>query len=227
MRHLEQIHDPNIKQSKTPSNLSGEVFGTLINLSGRRRFTSQRVVLFAILASQGRDGAFQVAADALSAFRDAHRALVEGTDQVPGVFCDELHEAYFGASQGDKIIRDFIALAQRSLAAIEAQSSGATSLLERLVESTTPLLAVLNGITQVYDDLARRQASRVKKQLTEVMSNINSIAKHARIVAFNAQIVAARPGASGREFSVVASELSRITGQIDELVHEALRASAA
>ena len=29
--------------------LSGEVFGALINLSGRRRFTSQRIVLYALL----------------------------------------------------------------------------------------------------------------------------------------------------------------------------------
>ncbi|HWI12354.1 MAG TPA: hypothetical protein VNU48_13560 [Burkholderiaceae bacterium] len=70
---------------------------------------------------------------------------------MPGVFCDELQEAYFGAAQGDKVIRDFIGLARRAPDAIESCSA----------------------------------------------------------------------------FSVVASELSRITGQIDELVREALRASAA
>jgi hypothetical protein len=227
MLHLEQIHEPAVRRSKAPSTLSGELFGTLVNLSGRRRFTSQRVVLFAVLASQGRDGALQVADDALTAFREAHSALVEGNDQVPGIFCDELQEVYFGAAQGDKVIRDFIGLARSALDAIEACSRSAPALLERLVESATPLLAVLNGITQVYDDLARRQTSLVKKQLTGVMSDIQSIAKQAHIVAFNAQIVAARPGASGREFSVVASELSRITSKIDELVREALRASAA
>ena len=225
--HLERAQESTLTKSKAPSNLSGELFGTLVNLSGRRRFTSQRVVLFAVLASQGRDGALQVADDALAAFREAHSALVEGTDQVPGIFCDELQQAYFGPSQGDKVIRDFIGLARSTLDAVEACSRGAPSLLERLVESATPLLAVLNRITQVYDDLARRQATLARKQLTGVMSDIQSIAKQAHIVAFNAQIVAARPGASGREFSVVASELSRITGKIDELVREALRASAA
>jgi len=227
MLHLERTQEPTIRKSRAPSKLSGELFGTLINLSGRRRFTSQRVVLFAVLASQGRDGALQVADDALMAFREAHSALMEGTDQIPGIFCDELHEVYFGAAQGDKVIRDFIGLAQRALDPIEACSPDGQSLLERLVESATPLLAVLNGITQVYDDLARRQAALVRKQLTGVMGDIQSIAKQAHIVAFNAQIVAARPGASGREFSVVASELSRITSKIDELVREALRASAA
>ncbi|HZT56797.1 MAG TPA: methyl-accepting chemotaxis protein [Burkholderiaceae bacterium] len=227
MQYPERSQDINLKNPKTPSNLSGEIFGTLVNLSGRRRFTSQRVVLFAVLAAQGRDRARQMADDALTAFRDAHSALVHGTDRVPGIFCDELQEAYFGASQGDKVIRDFIGLAGRALDAIEACSPGAPSLLEQLVESATPLLAVLNGITQVYDDLAKRQASLAKKQLTGIMSDIESIAKQAHIVGFNAQIVAARAGASGREFSVVASELSRITGKIDELVREALRASAA
>lgn len=37
----------------TPKPLSDEVFGALINLSGRRRFTSQGVALFAMMAVQG------------------------------------------------------------------------------------------------------------------------------------------------------------------------------
>ena len=57
------------------------------------------------------------------------------------------------------------------------------------------------------------------------MGDIQSIAKQARIVSFNAQIIASRAQASGREFAVVAAELSDITGRIDELVREAVRSS--
>src|SRR6185503_14737727 len=51
--------------SKGMPQVSGEEFSTLINLSGRRRFTSQRVVLFAVLAAQGREGALAASEEAL------------------------------------------------------------------------------------------------------------------------------------------------------------------
>lgn len=216
-----------VRAAGTRSSLGGEVYGTLINLSGRRRFTSQRLVLYAVLALHGRKAALQMSKDALAIFRDAHHTLVDGTGDLPGVFCEELREAYFGAAASDKVIREFIDLAERAHDAIDAERRTAAQLLDELVERATPLLAVLNQITQIYEDLARRQASESKKQLRGVLSDIESIAKQARIIAFNAQIVASRSNASGREFSVVASELSQITSRIDELVREAVRTSVA
>lgn len=210
-----------------PSSLSGETFGVLINLSGRRRFTSQRLVLYAVLASLGHEAAVDTACEALRQFSDAHTALVKGSDELPGVFCEELEQAYFGSAQGERQIREFMALAERALAALQAASSQAPGLLDQLVRSATPMLAVLNGITQVYEELARRHARQVKKQLHGIMTDIESIAKQARMVSFNAQIVAARAGMAGREFSVVASELSNITGEIDILVRQALHDSSA
>lgn len=215
------------RAASTRSSIAGEVYGTLINLSGRRRFTSQRVVLYAVLASQGRNAALQASRDALATFRDAHHALIDGTAALPGVFCEELREAYFGAGAGDKVIRDFVDLAERTHDAIDVGRRSAVQLLDELVEGATPLLAVLNHITQIYEDLARRQASEAKNQLRSVLSDIESIAKQARIVAFNAQIVASRSNPSGREFSVVAAELSQVTARIDELVREAMRTSVA
>ncbi|TMH02780.1 MAG: methyl-accepting chemotaxis protein [Betaproteobacteria bacterium] len=211
--------------AKAAPHVTGEVYGRLINLSGRRRFTSQRVVLFAVLASQGRTEALQASRSALATFMEAHTALMEGNADLPGIFCDELHEAYYGADGADITIRAFIAHAERTHHAIESRIRMAATLLDELIDSATPLLAALNSVTQVYEDLARRQAARARKQLVDMMGDIQSIAKQARIVSFNAQIIASRAQASGREFAVVAAELSDITGRIDELVREAVRSS--
>ncbi len=207
--------------------LSGEVFATLINLSGRRRFTSQRVVLYAVLAAGKDPTAATIAGDALVLFRDAHAALVKGNDSVPGIFCPALEEAYFGREQGDRKIREFIELAERTLHAIASGWRQAGALLDELVDSTTPLLAILNSLTAIYEKEARQYASRAKSQLLDVMGEIKTISKQAHMVAFNAQIIAARAGAAGREFSVVATVLTGITGEIDKLLQSALAESGA
>jgi plasmid stabilization system protein ParE len=206
--------------------VSGDVFSKLINLSGRRRFTSQRVVLFAVLAAQGRESALQVSKEALRSFEDAHRLLVKGDDTLPGVFCDALHSAYFGPQGGNPAIEAFVSLAQRTHDALEHGRRAAPALLDELIDSATPLLSALNAITQVYEDLARQQAVQARTRLHELMTDIQSIAKQARFVSFNAQIVASRARESGKEFMVVASELTTITTRMDELVKQAMSSSA-
>lgn len=211
----------------TDIKMSGDMFGALINLSGRRRFTSQRVVLYAVLASMGRDDAITVARETLAAFRDAHVTLVEGKHGLPGIFCSQLQQAYFGTLQGDKIIRDFIALAEATLDAIVGEGRGAPALLDDLVSSATPLLSLLNGLTLVYEEQAKRHAQLQRRQMQDLMGDIKTIAKQARMVAFNAQIVAARAGQAGKEFAVVAGVMTSITGEIDDLVHKALSGAQA
>lgn len=207
--------------------LSGDVFGALINLSGRRRFTSQRVVLYAVLASMGHEGAIATARETLTLFRDAHSTLVEGKGGLPGIFCGQLHDAYFGALQGDRVIREFIELAESTLAAIVSDGRGAPALLDELVHSATPLLSVLNGLTLVYEEQSKRHAQTQKRHLHSMMGDIKTIARQARMVAFNAQIVAARAGQAGKEFSVVAGTMTNITAEIDDLVHEAMNGALA
>lgn len=207
--------------------LSGEVFGAMINLSGRRRFTSQRMVLYAVLAAQGQQGASTTAREALSLFVQAHAALVRRSGDLPGVFCAELEEVYYGCARGDARITAFAELAQRTLNAIEDKLKTASTLLEQLVQETTPLLAVLNEITAVYEAQSKKHARLMRQQLRGIMTDIETIARQAKLVAFNARIVAARSGQAGKEFSVVAGVLSNITGEIDELVKEALSGAAA
>jgi hypothetical protein len=206
--------------------LSGEVFSALINLSGRRRFTSQRIVLYALLASQGQEGGAATAQEALSLFRGAHKSLLSDVDGLPGVFCLELREAYFGKMDGDQQIVAFADLGERTLKAIAQGSPQAAELLAELVRITTPTLAILNAITGIYEEQAKQNARQMRKQLRGVITDIETINRQARMVAFNARIVAARAGQAGKEFSVVAGVLSNITGEIDEMVNAALAAAA-
>jgi hypothetical protein len=202
--------------------LSGEVFGALINLSGRRRFTSQRLVLYAVLAAQGQPGAAATAQDALNLFREAHHILLNGSDTLPGIFCPELQEAYYGKPDGARQIKDFIDLAQRAL-----DRGRAGPALEQLVETATPVLAVLNQLTAIYEEQSKQHAVLMKKQLRGVITDIETIARQAKMVTFNARVVAARAGHAGREFAVVAGVLSNITTEIDDMVKAALQAASA
>ncbi len=210
-----------------PARLSGDVFGALINLSGRRRFASQRVVLYAVLGSLGHEGAIDTAQDTLCLLRDAHTTLVEGRGVLPGIFCTPLREAYFGSMQGDKTIRDFISLADATLLAIADDARGAPGLLDELVRSATPLLSILNALTLVYEEQSKRHAQAQRRDLNAMMGKVKTIAKQARLVAFNAQIVAARAGDNGKEFSVVAGSMSAITAEIDDIVDAALSGALA
>jgi hypothetical protein len=204
--------------------LSGDVFGALINLSGRRRFASQRVVLYAVLASMGHIGAIAIARETLALLKDAHTTLIEGRGALPGVFCGQLRDAYFGTLQGDRVIRDFIELAGATLDGIAENRVGTPLLLDELVRNATPLLSVLNGLTLVYEEQSKRHAQLQKRQLQAMMGDIKTIARRARIVAFNAQIVAARAG-TGEEFAAAARSMTSVTTEIDELVRAALNSS--
>jgi len=207
--------------------LSGEVFGALINLSGRRRFTSQRLVLYAVLAAQGQPDAVATAREALALFRNAHTTLLNGSDTLPGIFCPELEQAYYGKLDGAAQIARFMDLAELTLDAAERRAKDAPALLAELVEITTPVLAVLNQITAIYEEQSKKQAVQMKKQLRSVITDIETIARQAKMVSFNARVIAARAGHAGREFAVVAGVLSNITTEIDDMIKTALNAASA
>lgn len=210
-----------------PQRLSGDIFGALINLSGRRRFSSQRVVLYAVLASMGHEGAAATARDTLALLRDAHATLTEGRGSLPGVFCEQLREAYFGTLDGDQTIRGFISLAEATLEAIEGNGVGAPQLLDQLVSSATPLLSVLNGLTLVYEEQAKRHAQAQRRQVQEMIAGIKVVARQARVVAFRAQVAAARAAPGAGDFTALASSMTAVTTELDELVGAALGSALA
>lgn len=202
--------------------ITSETFGTLINLAGRQRMLSQRIILNAVLSTMGHETALETAREALALFRVSHAALVQGNSELPGVFFENLRLVYFGEVEGDRKILEFINLVEQALSACEFGYRTAPGLLSELGQQATPIVTLLNRITVVYEGESKHHAQIQRKQHHELMSSIQNIAKQARIVSVNAQIVAARAGEVGREFAVVAGELTNITAKIDDLVRVAL-----
>ncbi|WP_341312149.1 type IV pili methyl-accepting chemotaxis transducer N-terminal domain-containing protein [Paraburkholderia sp. IMGN_8] len=215
---------------QTPSSeadVSSEVLSSLINMAGRQRMLSQRIVLQAMLAFQQFDGALAIARDTLRTFADSHAALVQGRDDLPGLFSPALRDAFHGRENVAKKIADFIALASVVLEEIERSSPRADEALRALIETVDPLLTHLHGVTAVYEQESRRIARAQKKGQQDLIDRIKAIAKEAHIVSFNGQIVASRANVTGREFAVVAGVMTSITRELEAVVSAFVKKTSA
>jgi methyl-accepting chemotaxis protein len=207
--------------------VSAETIGELINLAGRQRMLSQRIVLHVLLAAQGHDSAAGIAKECLSTFASTHASLVDGNDRLPGVFCDALRQLYFGSHRADERIRRFIDDASRAVSLMRANEGDAKAAAAALVVQASPLLELLQTITLAYQNEMRnveRAASKRDEQLAEQLARISM---QANIVAINARISAGRAGPYGREFAVVTSLLSDIVKEMERMVHGVVTARGA
>ncbi len=218
------------------TDVSSEVLSSLINIAGRQRMLSQRIVFKAMLALRQSDGALAIARDTLRTFADSHAALVQGRDGLPGLFSPALREAFHGTGNDKdkgngsghvaKKIADFIAVASAALDAIGRDSARAEDAVQALIACADPLLNDLHGITAVYEQESRRIARLQKKEQQQLIERIKSIAKEAHIVSFNGQIVASRTNVTGREFAVVAGVMTSITKELESVVSAFVKKTA-
>ena len=218
------------------TDVSSEVLSSLINIAGRQRMLSQRIVFKAMLALRQSDGALAIARDTLRTFADSHAALVQGRDGLPGLFSPALREAFHGTGNDKdkgngsghvaKKIADFIAVASAALDAIGRDSARAEDAVQALIACADPLLNDLHGITAVYEQESRRIARLQKKEQQQLIERIKSIAKEAHIVSFNGQIVASRTNVTGREFAVVAGVMTSVTKELESVVSAFVKKTA-
>jgi Type IV pili methyl-accepting chemotaxis transducer N-term len=225
-----------VRADAAQTDVSSEVLSSLINIAGRQRMLSQRIVFKAMLALRQSDGALAIARDTLRTFADSHAALVQGRDGLPGLFSPALREAFHGTGSDKdkgngnghvaKKIADFIALASAALDAIGRNSARAEDAVQALIACADPLLNDLHGITAVYEQESRRIARLQKKEQQQLIERIKSIAKEAHIVSFNGQIVASRTNVTGREFAVVAGVMTSITKELESVVSAFVKKTA-
>ncbi|KDP88460.1 chemotaxis protein [Cupriavidus sp. SK-3] len=207
--------------------VSAETIGGLINLSGRQRMLSQRIVLQILLASRGDTAALDIARKCLSMFESAHSDLVTGNERLPGAFSGALQQLYFGSPRADARIREFIAQVRTAIDAPLADTSRRVPSLDVLVAQATPVLELLQTVTQAYQEEMHRCEVAVRKRHTDLVERLSGISMQANIVAMNARISAARAGEYGREFAVITLVLADIIKEMDQLIRHVVGSSDA
>lgn len=226
----------------------GERLSALINMAGRQRMLSQRLVLHAVLAAQQQQarqqpqhtahpqalrtpsglGKAPPALPALPVFRDtlelmtrSHERLAHGEGEWPGAFSEGLRQAYFAPRNADARIRDFLGLAQQVLSGLEGRRANVDDIVQELVSEATPILELLNELTLAHEAEAALRTRQERGRHQELMERLHAVAREAKVVAFNAQVAAHRAGAHGPEFGVVAARMGVITEEMEKLLLQA------
>lgn len=195
---------------------------SLVNLAARQRMLSQRMILQTMLAAQGDAERMQAARRSLQVFTESQAHLEATPRRMEPTAARRIASTYHGAQGVGPTIHGFIERVRTTLDRIsEGNGRLAGRSLAELVQLTDPVLDALNTATTAFDEVGRAQSEAIMRELTGIVTDIQGIAREARVVSFNAQVVAARAGAHGREFAVVANVLTDITSEIDRLTRDA------
>lgn len=227
-----------VRQGTPASPPDGERLSALINMAGRQRMLSQRLVLHAVLAAQQQaqpvthqrnhataqppsPSALAVLRDTLERMTRSHQRLAHGGGEWPGAFSDGLRQAYFAPRNADARIRDFLGLAQQVLSGLEDRRANVDAIVQELVAEASPILELLNELTLAHEAEAALRARQERGRHQELMDRLQAVAREAKVVAFNAQVTAHRAGVHGPEFGVVAARMGVITEEMENLLHQA------
>lgn len=212
------MHPPAVRTG--PAGDAGNV--SLMNIAGRQRMLSQRIVLQTVLAVQGQAEQARAARQTLELFETSQARLVQTPRQLDAASAREVQAIYHGPQGVGAAIDAFARQARTVLDLADHGSARAADALAMLVGTTDGVLKALDAATTVFDQVQRRQSEAMMNELTGIVSSIQTVAREAKVVSFNAQVMAARAASHGREFAIVANVLSGITAEIDRLSLQAV-----
>lgn len=195
---------------------------SIVNIAARQRMLSQRMVLQTVLAARGSTLHLQAARGSLALFSASQARLLDTPRHLDEAGASLIRRTYEGPGGVGPTIDAFARQVGAALDLAERQSPRIEEALALLVDSTDAVLDALNRATTAFDQLARTQSDAMMKELAGIVASIQTVAREAKVVSFNAQVMAARAGAHGREFAVVANVLSGITNEIDGLSLQAV-----
>ncbi len=149
------------------------------------------------------------------------------TKLLAGVMRDLSHTNTMTEEKVVKIINSLSEIRNQSkslLSIMEKQEKNAGDLAEKQLsrlEQNTKTLRILSAyqekrLSQIEDDSKRiNEALSEVKNLTTLTKLIREITEQTNLLALNAAVVAARAGAAGKTFSVIAREIRKLSQQIE------------
>lgn len=208
----------------------------LINLSGKLRMLSHRIVMLGLLDIQNNQDEPQIAmAKAVEEFEDIYKLLTKG-DNGERVG----HDTIEFMKQNDTIKDHNIQIVEEFLALVHARSRGEYDgdrgahyrNMANMVGNE--LLTALNAINaDISAALEARVQERQKKEkdsanmIAGVLENLNDTSRSISLVATNAMIEAARAGDTGKGFAIIASEIKNLSDKTSETVRSLRQNSTA
>jgi methyl-accepting chemotaxis protein len=205
------------------SNLEAEL-RLLINLSGKMRMLSHRIVMSAQqakLVPADQDRAMSLFDAALNEFAQLARTLQHGSREHDISAETARHLNNGEAFQSDKVygvIEHFAASARDMQTSLKQGTGDATQLTNLAYFVADELLSTLNTITngasqtlQNAMDKRHESEDETRKKMLVAAQSINDVATKVKLISLNASIEAARAGEAGKGFNVIAHEIRELS----------------